>query len=294
MARVTITSATATGSRAARLHLALLRAIAKTGHVRKGATLIRPFFPSADRASVTFPGGGRLRIDLSDAHWSRVPAGLSYEPAVERVLSKALAQPNTYLIDCGANIGYWSSYFAATTDVVAVEPNPEVFAVLAEHAEINGFTAVQAAVWNETGEVVRFAWAPDEHEAGAMMRAGSPRGTRTASVETTTLDEIHHAHGRGRTPVVKLDVEGVEREAIEGGHGALEDGLLVYEDHGADRTHATTAWLLHRGVEIRWPHGDGSYEAIRDVARLDVLKTHRRSGYNLVAFQPESSWTQIF
>ena len=288
-----ITSVTPAGPRASRLHLALLRLIARSGHVRKGATLIRPFFPRADAAVVTFPGGGRLHVPLSDAHWSRVPAGLPYEPAVERVLSAALARPDTYLLDCGANIGYWSSYFASSTTVVAIEPNPDLFATLQRHAEMNGFAAVRSAIWSTSGELVEFRWNPDAHEAGGLS-TGPATGARTAQVETTTLDDVHDRHAGRRTAVVKLDVEGVELPAVDGGERCLSDGLLVFEDHGSDRTHSTTTGLLERGFTIRWPHDDGRYEPIDDPSRLDALKVHRRSGYNLVAFRPAATWADLF
>jgi FkbM family methyltransferase len=291
---VTITSVRAVGSRVAGVHLALLRVIAKSGHVRRGASLIRPFFPKTDRAEVDFAGGGSLTIGLADAHWSRVPAGLPYEPAVERVLSAALDRPATYLVDCGANIGYWSSRFASSAYVVAIEANPDVFAVLSEHAARNGFAAVNAAIWNAPGLTVDFAWDPDEHEAGAMTVAAETPGTRKAAVTTTTLDAVHDQHGDGRVGVVKLDVEGVESEAIDGGPSVLASGLLVYEDHGRDRTHDTTTSVLERGFEVRWPHDDGAYEPITDVRQLDPLKVKQRSGYNLVAFQPHSQWSDVF
>ncbi len=291
---MTITSVRAVGSRAAGVHLALLRAIAKSGHVRRGATLIRPFFPKSDRAEVTFSDGGSLTIGLNDAHWSRVPAGLPYEPAVERVLSAALSLPDTYLLDCGANIGYWASRFAPSTQVVAIEANPDVFTVLSEHAQRNGFTTLHAAIWSEPGRSIEFTWDPNEHEAGAMSAVAEAAGTRKATVTTTTLDTIHAQHGAGRIGVVKLDVEGVEREAIDGGTSVLDSGLLVYEDHGRDRAHETTAAVLERGFDVRWPHDDGTYERITDVNRLDTLKVKPRSGYNLIAFRPDSGWAGTF
>jgi FkbM family methyltransferase len=290
---VPINSVTPAGARA-RLHVLLLRAIAKSGHVRRGATLIRPFFPKGDSALVTFTGGGKLIVSLSDAHWARVPAGLPYEPAVERALTLALARPGTYLLDCGANIGYWSSYFAPSTAVIAIEPNPDLFAILQRHAGMNGFDAVQAAIWSAPGETVQFRWNPDTHEAGALATGLTAGGTRTADVATTTLDDVHDRHGDGRTAVVKLDVEGVELAAVDGGDRCLADGLLVFEDHGADRTHATTRGLLERGFAIRWPHDDGRYESITNPARLDALKVRERSGYNLVAFRPSSAWAGLF
>jgi FkbM family methyltransferase len=290
---VPITSVTPAG-RASRLHVTLLRLIAKSGHVRRGATLIRPFFPRDDAAVVTFPGGGQLHVRLADAHWARVPAGLPYEPAVERILATALTRPSTYLLDCGANIGYWSSYFASSTHVVAVEPNPDLFATLQRHAELNGFAALQSAIWNASGELVEFSWDPDAHEAGGLASGLVTDGSRVATVATTTLDDVHRDHGRGRTAVVKLDVEGVELPAVDGGAQVLTDGLLVYEDHGSDKTHATTSGLLERGFQIRWPHDDGRYEPMTDVGRLGRLKVRERSGYNLVAFRPSSSWDEVF
>jgi hypothetical protein len=70
---------------------------------------LAPLFDSQNTAVVELPSGGKLQIYLNDGYWSRLfIKGFNYEPEIGHVLGCVLTQPDTYFLDIGANIGYWS------------------------------------------------------------------------------------------------------------------------------------------------------------------------------------------
>jgi hypothetical protein len=84
--------------------------------------------------------------------------------------------------------------------------------------------------------------------------------------------------------VVKLDIEGMEADAMKAADALLHsDSVFIYEDHGSDRRHGTTARVLGEiGLRVFWL-GDGNAREISDPAALDAIKTSRRYGYDLAA-----------
>jgi hypothetical protein len=90
----------------------------------------------------------------------------------------------------------------------------------------------------------------------------------------------------GRPLVVKLDVEGVEVEAMRGGRRLLSgDAVLICEDHGLDATHRVTRYLLD---ETPWAvfgfdPGSRAMTRITAIGMLERLKAAAPTGYNVFA-----------
>ena len=91
------------------------------------------------------------------------------------------------------------------------------------------------------------------------------------------------AHGRY---VIKLDVEGVEIEALNGAARLLQsDCVVICEEHGGDRNHTISRHILDRtNLKLFCFDPDtGHFEHLRDVAPLDRIKKARNIGYNVFA-----------
>ncbi|MDQ3242738.1 MAG: FkbM family methyltransferase [Gemmatimonadota bacterium] len=80
-----------------------------------------------------------------------------YEPA-ETALVQQLVGPGSTVLDIGANIGYYTLQFAelvgASGRVIAFEPDPANFELLARNTQLNGYlnvTLVQRAASNTAG-----------------------------------------------------------------------------------------------------------------------------------------------
>jgi FkbM family methyltransferase len=147
-------------------------------------------------------------------------------------------------VDVGANQGVFAYALAAHAErVVAFEPNPDYarFArwMLRGRAQVH-----QAALSDKPGRATFHVPLADDgmvlHLAGSLKRTHSQFArNRTYEVEVRTLDSFGLADVR----FIKVDVEGSEREVLEGGRGTIardRPPLLLellsgtYQDPGAE------------------------------------------------------------
>jgi FkbM family methyltransferase len=273
-------------------HLLALRAAARTGHIRRAAIALGRVFPPSPDAVVHLDGGGTLVVPLRDPYWARILVGWQHEPEVRRALDAAVAAvPDAVLFDCGANLGFWAAHYAAKLPVVAVEAVGPTYERLAATAERNGFEALHRAVWDQSGLPLTIRWA-GANDPGASVTEQA--GTRSATVTSVTLDDLYDATAAQqgpRPPIVKLDVEGAELQAIDGAARMRGRALWVYEDHGRDRTHKVTARLLQLGFEV-W-HVGARATRVTGLDQLDALKTDPTQGYNLLALRGDGPWAAL-
>ena len=112
--------------------------------------------------------------------------------------------------------------------IIAFEPSPKTFIKLEKNtANITGkdITLVNACAWNENGTAV-FTDGSGRNStlAGAKANAGKTlSGAKTKEIATATPDSYMDI--QGKTLLVKFDVEGAEREAIQGSEKAILSNL---------------------------------------------------------------------
>jgi FkbM family methyltransferase len=267
------------------LQLRLVRLGCRTGHRRRAVRLISPLFPKGNTATVSFSAGGAIDISLSDPYWARLLVGEPYEEEVGRAIDAAIRrQPQALLLDCGANLGYWSSKYAKQLSVVAVEAVEPTYKTLQKHALRNNFLALHYALSSQSGALLDIYWDPHNPEgASGALRDGDR--SMCGRVETISLDDLHRAYGHDRPTIVKLDIEGLEVEAFEGARVMQDQALFIYEDHGKDRAHEPSQWLWKNGFVVL--DCDGRPLSPMD---LDRVKMDRTRGYNFMAFKKGSVW----
>jgi FkbM family methyltransferase len=137
---------------------------------------------------------------------------------------------NPVIVDGGANVGYSSIYFANAYPeavVLAVEANPDTFEVLKRNT--NGkdrIIPINAALWS--------------HEDGVDIEAGdsgswSDRVSDARSrslIPSIRLDHLMNKVPSARPLIIKLDIEGVEREACRVSQETLrEAACIIIEPH---------------------------------------------------------------
>ncbi len=229
-------------------------------------------------------------IPFCDGYWNRLlDRNDVYEDDLEHFL-RHVAGVDYVFIDCGANFGFWSVLASSrpfgSHAVVAIEASAANTAKLARNARLNGnrFKVLHRAIGARTGGT---AWlSGKKHEALSIVETGA-RG-RGEEVEIMALDSLldQGLVTAGQRLIVKLDVEGVEVDAIKGGERLLAgDVIIVCEEHGSDRQHMVTRHLMNETpyrVFILDP-ASGRFERVTDLATLDRLKTQRRIGYNIFA-----------
>jgi len=233
-----------------------------------------------------------FRISLNDGYWTRF--GLyyrEYEPEIGQILIAASGATPAFL-DLGANKGYWTLRASARfARVIAVEASRQTFAALKQNcASLGNVDIRQAAVHNKSGQVLKFINTYLSH-ASARLLANETAGQNDVT-ETVTTVAIDDLIAPGETALIKLDVEGAEIAAIDGGHRALLDGsVLIYEDHGSDTACLPSAHLL--GVpEMCLYYCGTAIERMTSIEQIQAIKTDAFKGYNFVAAKRNSKLMQ--
>jgi FkbM family methyltransferase len=173
-----------------------------------------------------------------------------------------LADPGETALDVGANIGQMTSLLAHAVGehgrVVAFEPHPEVFSLLASNA----------AEWKALPSSAEI----ELHEAGLSDVDGVATLTTdvfeinqgSASLEPPTqqrgkldrhsvrVQRLDTALGESRVGVMKMDIEGHELRALQGAHAVLSAGRIrdiVFEEREQPPT-AVTSLLQEHGYTV--------------------------------------------
>lgn len=191
-----------------------------------------------------------------------------FEPEVAAALRRH-ARPGMVAFDIGANAGHHTLLLAQLAgrkgQVHAFEPVPEDARCLEETVRLNALENVTVhplAVANRTGSA-EIAFAGPFDGAARLVDAVARRahlaaGRRVLRVPVVSLDEFCAREGLGRVDLVKMDVEGAERLALEGMQAVLarHRPVMVAELWSAESIAAVPAWLAARGYGVtelvRW------------------------------------------
>lgn len=167
-------------------------------------------------------------------------------------ISPTLVDPEEVriIIDCGANIGVTSLYFASVypaARIYSVEADPQSFALLKSNASdepriipIYGclVSASQGSVTFENGGP---AWG---------RKIANSRGIRVPAI---TLDALIEERGIGRVDLLKMDIEGAEREILGAGEYLDTVQHLIAELHGGYSFSDFSSAVAPRGLQARLP-----------------------------------------
>lgn len=115
------------------------------------------------------------------------------------------------IVDAGANIGLASLFFAEKfpqAKIIAIEPEPSNYELLVQNCwGITTVTSLHAAVWNNNASL-RIANPDADKWAFAVKEC--PNGV--SAIRSLTIPEILALSGHDTIDILKLDVEGAERE----------------------------------------------------------------------------------
>jgi len=168
------------------------------------------------------------------------------------------------IIDAGANIGLTSLVFANRfpgAKIIAIEPEQSNYDVLEKNiAPYPNVVAVQAAVWNKNGMVNIVD--PGLGNWGFQVGNGNEDGPRNImQCPGVTIDRIMQDHGVDYIDILKMDIEGGEKEVFEDAAGWIDKvGLLTVELH--DRLKEGCSQSLYGATgnfRERWEQGENVY-----------------------------------
>jgi FkbM family methyltransferase len=114
-------------------------------------------------------------------------------------------------------------------------------------------------------------------------------------VSTTTIDALwKREFDFGSPMVVKLDVEGMEIQALMGGEDAVKGGcLVIFEDHGSDDECEVTKYFLGKDLDVFCYQKD-RLRRVRCVDDVRAIKSQKAIGYNFFAFHEDSHFSSVF
>lgn len=179
-------------------------------------------------------------------------------------------KPPKVIVDAGANIGLASVFFAnafPAATVIAIEPEATNFALIKKNvAAYPNVIPVQAALWGENalinlshpgnGEWDKWAFRTQKIETEG-------KNTGSHQVQGMTVDKIMRDHGVDFIDVLKIDIEGAEREVFADASRWIDKvGVIIIELHenwslGCNRNYFNAT----NSFQIEWKQGENYFAA---------------------------------
>lgn len=190
----------------------------------------------------------------------------------ERDLLAARITDDFVFIDIGANVGGYALFVAARAgagaQVLAVEPQPEIFERLIYNIRQNPFANVKAidcAISDKNGEITLFL---DRDNSGeTSVRIMSLEGAQASiRVPAKTLISVVQEEGYGHIDAIKLDVEGAEDLILDPFFAEAPQHLwpkLILMEH------------LHQRWTVDLP------QLLRDKGYVEVQRTRNNTAWEL-------------
>jgi FkbM family methyltransferase len=163
--------------------------------------------------------GAPFRIDVMRRSVSRSVflGGRWHAPVVEML--RANVRPGMTVADIGANIGFMAVHVGEAVGpegtVLAFEPEPRNFALLAEnarHARWRNVIPIEAAVGETPGTLTLYLSPRDSGDHRTVLGSGD---RATTTVPSVAIDDLA---ARRRTAIhfAKMDIQGAEGQALRG------------------------------------------------------------------------------
>lgn len=159
-------------------------------------------------------------------------------------------RPGDIVLDCGAHIGTFTqrALDQGASKVIAIDPDAVQIECLrrnfASEIEAGRVILVEKGVWSSSGSLTLNVGV----ENSGMSSLVEETGGDTVDVPVTTIDELVSELGLERVDYIKMDIEGAEREALEGGLAtirAFQPRILLESYHRPDDMEVLPE-ILHR------------------------------------------------
>jgi FkbM family methyltransferase len=249
------------------------------------ANLLRKTLPERNIA-IKLNADAVFEFPYGDGYWSKLlNRSYHYEDELE-LLFRHSAGIDYTLLDCGANYGYWSVLVTSSPfgshKAIAIEPSSENFSKLANNALVNNnrFELMKCAIGAAKGTA---------RLSGTKHEAFSITGGANGGSEEVPVIALDHLIDDGKISsdgkyLIKLDVEGVEIDAIKGGARLLEgDSVIICEEHGNDPDHTVSRYILEQTPLslIVYDPRSNRMETVTELSILDRIKVSSHVGYNV-------------
>src|SRR6201993_4073382 len=249
------------------------------------ANLLRKTLPERNIA-IKLNGDAVFELPYGDGYWSKLlNRSYHYEDELE-VLFRDSADVDYTLIDCGANYGYWSVLVSSrpygSHKAIGIEPSSQNFAKLSNNSRVNGgrIELMKCAIGSARGTA---RLSGTKHEAFSIAGSSNSGGEEVPVIALDNLIDDGKVSANGKF-LIKLDVEGVEIEAIKGGTRLLgTDSVLLCEEHGNDPAHTVSRFILEKTPLklLVYDPRTRQLETVTELSILDRIKVSSHVGYNV-------------
>lgn len=168
-------------------------------------------------------GGVKYSIRSDDSYLER-QSTQDFEPDILKLFGE-LINPDSVVLDIGANIGCTAVFFSSNArEVTAFEPSPSTFGFLSSNVSTAGCTnviLVNAGLGKNAAQLTLTSSESDRSGAfvSNQIQVNRP-GYRTESISILKGDEF--ASRFNQLDFIKIDVEGFEKDVIEGLAGTIQ------------------------------------------------------------------------
>ncbi|MCU7843668.1 MAG: FkbM family methyltransferase [Candidatus Thiodiazotropha sp. (ex Monitilora ramsayi)] len=209
-----------------------------------------------------------LRLPSSDAPtYRQVFQQNEYEFTIE-------AQPKI-IVDAGANIGLASIYFAnkyPEAKIFSIEPEQSNFNALKKNtASYPNITVIHAALWHENRKINLVD--PGLGNWGFMTQEEGKSGSLTSEekhqVQAITVNDILNDYDVNHIDILKIDIEGAEREVFLDTSSWLEKvGMIIIELHDRMKPGCNRSFYNgSNGFDYEWSQGENVYLSRQELKR---------------------------
>jgi FkbM family methyltransferase len=200
-------------------------------------------------------GSARFFVYNNDFISAVLQRGHVWEQHMQRLFERVLTK-DSVVIDGGAHIGAHTVKLSRLAKYVhAFEPLTPTFDLLDKNLGINGcrnVTAYRQALSNSVGNS-SYGWIENGNLGGAGLSQSLEEGSEFY-VDTVTIDSL----GLDQLDFIKLDIEGYEQQAIEGGMKTISKFLPMialecwdeYPNSSLERAKMEYGNLLELGYSV--------------------------------------------
>ena len=161
------------------------------------------------------------------------------------------------VVDVGANIGKYTLFFSSMVGkrgkVISIEPEPKNFEILEENTRLNALENVvlkKIACSNKEGYAKLYL---NKKNPGGHSLV-SKKGRENIIVRSRKLDNVIKEENIKNIDLIKIDVEGAEKEVLEGAKHILKKDkpLIIFEALNRKKLSQIKEFLFKYGYSIEF------------------------------------------
>ena len=236
-----------------------------------------------------YTGTYKFELSSNDKFWlNAFLVEKNYEVEISEFLARIRVEFN--FLDLGSNIGYWAVMASSLQNckkIVPVEANLALIPRIKKNLEIN---SVQASVLNRavvstdaSNVIFHIPLDITQHAASSLRQLNRSAQTSIKAINYDSL--IDGNVDDNSVCIVKMDLEGIEYEILSTSQNLSNPKVIViYEEHGSDRSSNTTEFLLSGGLhDVYLLTPNQAPIRISSPEVLTSLKKDLAKGYNCVS-----------